>query len=155
MNATWAFQCAAESMQNLCQMIRIILKTAVLDDGWVLADSSTLQRTRMNATGTYTERMITIGMPVGVFDAKAMKELLLLKQEFTSFMEWDASFAYTPSDLPEHKTLCSAQVKNTCTNCKKCARRSFVKFVRLHGLVLLFYLLQNSVEKTLHTSLSK
>ena len=81
---------------------------AVLDDGWVLADSSTLQRTRTNATGTYTERMITIGMPVGVFDAKAMKELLLLKQEFTSFMEWDASFAYTPSDLPEHRTLCSA-----------------------------------------------
>ena len=89
-------------------MIRIILKTAVLDDGWVLADSSTLQRTRSKATGTYTERMITIGMPVGVFDAKAMKELLLLKQEFTSFMEWDASFAYTPSDLPEHRTLCSA-----------------------------------------------
>ena len=47
-------------------------------------------------------------MPVGVFDAEAMKELLLLKQEVASFMEWDASFAYTPSDLREHRILCSA-----------------------------------------------
>ena len=47
-------------------------------------------------------------MPVGVFDKKVMKELLLLKQEFTSFMEWDASFAYTPSNLREYRTLCSA-----------------------------------------------
>ena len=64
-------------------MIRIILKMAVLSDGWVLADACTLQRTRTNQTGTYTERMTAIGMPMGVFDALAMKELVLLKQEFT------------------------------------------------------------------------
>ena len=81
---------------------------AVLGDGWVLADACTLQRTRTNPTGTYTQRMTTIGTPMGVFDALAMKELVQLKREFKSFMDWDASFAYTPSNLPEHKTLCSA-----------------------------------------------
>ena len=98
-------------------------------------------------------------MPVGVFDEEAMKELLLLKQEFASFMEWDASFAYTPSALPEHKTLCSAPSEEYVQERQKSARRSFIKFVRLHpifyGLVLLFYFLHNFVEKTLHTSLSK
>ena len=49
-------------------MIKIILRLAVLGDGWVLADASTLQRTRTNTTGTYTERMTAIGMPMGVFD---------------------------------------------------------------------------------------
>ena len=86
-------------------MIRIILNVAVLGDGWVLADTCTLQRTRTNSTGTYTERMTTIGMPMGVFDALTMKEPVQLKREFKSFMDWDASFAYTPSNLLEHKTL--------------------------------------------------
>ena len=95
-------------MQNLCKTIRIILKTAVLNGGWVLAGSSTLQRTKTNATGPYTERMITIGMPVGVFDAVAMKELILLKQEFKAFMGWETAHAYTHSNLSGHKTLCSA-----------------------------------------------
>ena len=76
-------------------MIRIILRTAVLGDGWVLADASTLQRTRTNATGTYTERMTIIGMPMGVFDESAMRELVALKQEFITFMDWDASYAFT------------------------------------------------------------
>ena len=64
-------------------------------------------------------------MPVGVFDAKAMKELLLLKQEFTSFMEWDASFAYTPSDLPEHKTLCSAPSEEYVQELQKMRTQEF------------------------------
>ena len=81
---------------------------AVLGDDWVLADACTLQRTRTNTTGTYTERMTTIGMPMGVFDASAMQELVQLKREFISFMDWDASFSYTPSNLLEHKTLRSA-----------------------------------------------
>ena len=81
---------------------------AVLGDGWVLADACTLQRTRTNSTGTYTERTTTIGMPMGVFDALAMKELVALKREFISFMDWDASYAFTPSNLAEHKALCSA-----------------------------------------------
>ena len=97
--------CASDSLQKLCQMIRIIVNVAVLGDGWVLADTCTLQRTRTNSTGTYTERMTTIGMPMGVFDALAMKELVQLKREFKSFMDWDASFAYTPSNLQDHKTL--------------------------------------------------
>ena len=89
-------------------MIKIILRLAVLEDGWVLADASTLQRTRTNTTGTYTERMTIIGMPMGVFDESAMRELVALKQEFIAFMDWDASYAFTPSNLPEHKALCSA-----------------------------------------------
>ena len=47
-------------------------------------------------------------MPMGVFDESAMKELVALKREFIAFMDWDASFAYTPSALLEPKTLCSA-----------------------------------------------